>query len=52
MVEVTPDVTPDEIDECLAHINAEAKRCHPSPRWDDLHRVLDMLLDKRETAHA
>lgn len=53
MVVVPADVTAEEIDECLAHINAEAKRCtYGTPRWDDLHKVIDILLDKRESADA
>jgi hypothetical protein len=35
-----------ELVDALMFINTEAMSCHPSPRWDDLHRFIDRLLDR------
>lgn len=30
----------------LTMLNGEAMKCHPSPRYDDLHALMNRLLDQ------
>ena len=57
MVHVTPDSTRGDLETCMAHLNAEAKRClrydrqgRPNQRWTDLHANLNAILTSWETA--
>lgn len=45
LVQVTEDTPRDELEQALHFLNEEAKRTHPSPRYDALHATINHVLD-------
>jgi hypothetical protein len=45
LVIIGEDTPRDELEEALHFLNEEAKKTHPSPRYDNLHATINAILD-------